>query len=117
MDNLKENLYKITTFCGILLGTLLFDSNIELMAQEVCETNLDSFFSSCFKTPETYKTRIYEMGLCTSDPLAGTYNDGENLVTDNMIDESTCTPVLQSQSGDLIDISPGVVQSLAGEKY
>ena len=115
MERLKENLYKVTTFCSILLGTLLYDSNIELKSQEVCEANLGDSFSSCYITPETYKTRIYEMGLCTSDPLAGTYEDGENVVTDNTIDESNCTPVLQSESGSLVNISPGEAQSLAGE--
>ena len=55
------------------------------------------------------------MGFCTSDPLAGTYEDGENVVTDNTIDESNCTPVLQSESGSLVNISPGEAQSLAGE--
>ena len=115
MENAKENLYKATTFCGILLGTLLYDSNIELKAQEVCDDNLGDFFSSCYVTPETYKTRIYEMGFCTSDPLAGTYQDGENVVTDNTIDESTCTSTFKSQAGSLVDISPGAVQKLTGE--
>ena len=115
MENAKENVYKATTFCGILLGTLLYDSNIELKAQEVCDDNLGDFFSSCYVTPETYKTRIYEMGFCTSDPLAGTYQDGENVVTDNTIDESTCTSTFESQAGSLVDISPGAVQTLTGE--
>ena len=115
MENSKANLYKVTTFCGILFGTVLCDFNIELKAQVVCETNPSDLSSSCYVTPETYKTRIYEMGFCTSDPLAGTYEDGENVATDNEIDESTCTPVLQSQSGSLVNISPGEVQSLAGE--
>ena len=115
MEYAKENLFKVTTFYGILLGTLLCDSNIGLKAQEVCETNLGNFFSSCYVTPETYKTRIYEMGFCTSDPLAGTYEDGENVVTDNVIDESTCTPTFESQAGSLVDISPGAVQKLTGE--
>ncbi len=115
MENAKENLYKATTFCGILLGTLLYDSNIELKAQEVCDDNLGDFFSSCYVTPETYKTRVYEMGFCTSDPLAGTYQDGENVVTDNTIDESTCTSTFESQAGSLVDISPGAVQNLTGE--
>ena len=115
MENSRGNLYKVTTFCGILLGTLLYDSNIELKAQEVCETNLGDFFSSCYVTPETYKTRIYEMGFCTSDPLSGTYEDGENVVTDNIINESTCTSTFESQAGSLVDISPGAVQTLTGE--
>ena len=115
MDNAKENSYKLITFCGIVLGTLSSDSNIGLKAQEVCETNLGNFFSSCYVTPETYKTRIYEMGLCTSDPLAGTYEDGENVVTDNIINESTCTSTFESQAGSLVDISPGAVQTLTGE--
>lgn len=115
METSKEKLYKVATFCGILLGALLYDSNIEIKAQEVCETNLGNFFSSCYVTPETYKTRIYEMGFCTSDPLAGIYEDGENVVSDNTIDESTCTSTFESQSGSLVDISPGEVQTLTGE--
>ena len=115
MENAKENSYKLITFCGIVLGTLLYDSNTGLKAQEVCETNLGNSFSSCYVTPETYKTRIYEMGFCTSDPLAGTYEDGENVVTDNTIDESTCTSTFESQAGSLVDISPGAVQKLTGE--
>jgi len=115
MENPKDFSYQLTACCGLLLGTFLLNFNKEVNAQGVCETNPESISSSCYVTPETYKVRIYEMGLCTSDPLAGTYEDGENIVTNNEIDESTCTPVLQSQSGSLVDISPGVVQSLAGE--
>ena len=63
MENSKANFYKVTTFCGILLGTVLCDFNIELKAQVVCETNPSDLSSSCYVTPETYKARIYLSNL------------------------------------------------------
>ena len=115
MNDLRKNLYKVTSFCGLLIVSFLHNANGEINAQGVCETNPDSLSSSCYVTPETYKARIYEMGLCTSDPLAGTYIEGGDVVTNNTIDESTCTSTFESQSGSLVDISPGAVQTLTGE--
>ena len=115
MENSSEIFYRLTASCGLFLVTVLCSFNKEIWAQGVCETNPISISSSCYVTPETYKVRIYEMGFCTSDPLSGTYKEGETVRTNNKIDESTCTPVLQSQSGSLVDISPGVVQSLEGK--
>ena len=58
------------------------------------------------------------MGLCTSDPLAGTYiNDNDDVVTDNTIDESTCTKSFENDSGFEVDLSGGASQALTGTNF
>jgi len=110
----KKNLFKLTCFCGIILGSFLYDSNKGIKA-DVCATNPISLANSCFVTPETYKVRIFEMGFCTSDPLAGTSLVGGDIVTDNTIDESTCISTFQSQKGSLVNLAGGATQNLTGE--
>ena len=58
------------------------------------------------------------MGLCTSDPLAGTYiNASDEVVTDNTIDESTCTPSFKNDNGFEVDLAGGASQALTGTNF
>ena len=58
------------------------------------------------------------MGLCTSDPLAGTYiNDSDEMVTNNTIDESTCTKTFESASGFTVDLGGNASSSLVGTNF
>jgi hypothetical protein len=65
--------------------------------------------ANCRATPTVYKTKIYEMGLCSSHPY-GTAK------TDEFFDSSTCTMTYVDASPSLIDIatSIGGTLTLAG---
>ena len=67
---------------------------------------------SCYITPEVYKITIYEMGLCTADPLAGTYvNSSDDVVTDYAIDESSCSSTFKNSNGSLVNLAGGASQN------
>ena len=54
----------------------------------------------CLHTPEQYILTIYEMGLCTSDPVAA-----------NNFDKSSCVETMVSSSGTVVDLAPGSATS------
>ena len=52
----------------------------------------------CLHTPDQYKLTIYEMGLCTSDPIStGVFNKEDN----------NCVQTMLSTSGTEVDLAPG----------
>lgn len=105
---------KILTGAALIILSTLFDINSPIKS-EICEENPDTFATSCFKTPVTYKTRVYEIGFCTSDPLSGTVGTGINVTSNHVIDETSCFPIFMSDSGSLVDISTiGSAQNLLG---
>ena len=87
-DWLKQNKFKILTGTGIMFLLSLVDPSSQVQAN-ICQDNPATFPNSCSKTPEVYKARIYEMGFCKSDPLAGTTATGvnNNTNTDNKTSE------------------------------
>ena len=126
--NLITILEKINTFMkffktlsglGFCFLTSLLSSPNEATANE-CPSNLtlsglNSTYYSCYITPDVYKITVYEMGLCTSDPLAGTYVDNSNeTITDNAIDESSCQATFKNANGSLINLAGGASQTLTG---
>ena len=54
----------------------------------------------CLHTPEKYVLTIYEMGLCTSDPIAA-----------NNFDKSNCVETMISTAGVEVDLAPGSATS------
>ena len=95
----------------------LFDTNSQAKAN-TCASNPNSISDSCYITPSTYKIRVYEMGLCTSDPLAGTFiNENDDITTDNSIDESSCSATFSSTTGSLVDLAGGSSQTLTGTNF
>ena len=60
----------------------------------VARTKNDSSVGICHTTPEVYKIKVYEMGLCTSDPL-------EN---DNF-DSSSCVSSYKTSNPSYIDLT------------
>ena len=60
----------------------------------VARTTNDSSVGICHTTPEVYKIKVYEMGLCTSDPL-------EN----NNFDSSSCVSSYKTSSPSYIDLA------------
>lgn len=112
---LKNSIKLIAKFGLFYLSIFTFSSGENVYANEVCEENPSSFETDCYVTPATYKIRIYEMGLCTSDPLAGINTDDEGVISSNSIDESSCSPTFKSSSGLLIDLAGFAEQNLVGE--
>jgi len=54
----------------------------------------------CLHTPDQYVLTIYEMGLCTSDPIAA-----------NNFDKSNCVETMVSTAGIEVDLAPGSATS------
>ena len=114
MNSLNKKLLKISTGIGFCLASSFLLTANEAKAN-TCD-NLAPLSASCYITPATYKITVYEMGLCTSDPLAGTSLDSsDNISTDNTIDESTCTATFQAaSSGVQVNLGGNATASLTG---
>ena len=72
-------------------------------ATEAYIRNLDSSdtsFGNCQTTPEKFELTMYEMGLCTSDPISGV--DGSKVW-----DKSNCVTTMIDSSGVTVDLAPG----------
>jgi len=94
--NPKNHLLKIA---GGLAVTLTASIAVpEITNAAVCNTSNPSSIpaSGCYNTPNRYVVKIYEMGLCTSDPLSGTNYDG-----------STCTATFSNATGADINVAAG----------
>ena len=113
-----KNLIQATTGIGFCFFAALLNAPNQASANE-CPTNPSSAYfntnGSCYITPDVYKVTIYEMGLCLSDPLEGTYhNDGGQTFTDYVIDESTCSPTYKNSNGLLVNLAEDGSQTLTG---
>ena len=118
MNYLTKNLLKISASMGFCFIGSIFATSTEVKANTCNANNPSSISDSCYVTPSTYKIRVYEMGLCISDPLAGTYiNESDEVVTDNNIDETTCTKTFESETGSLVDLGGSASQSLTGTNF
>ncbi len=105
---------KATAGFSFCLVASIISSNEKAFAN-ACADNPSNLTSSCYITPNTYKIRVYEMGLCTADPLAGTtINSSDVVVTDNTITDSTCTATFQSSTGSLVNLAGNATQALTG---
>ena len=118
MKFLSNTTFKASAGFGFCLLASIISSNEKVYAN-TCETlfgdNPSRITSNCYITPSTYKIRVYEMGLCTSDPLAGTYtDDNDDIVTDNSISESSCTATFQSSTGSLVNLGGNATATLTG---
>ena len=82
----------------------------EVKSQEappVCQTNPDSLAAVggfCVLTPEKYGVKIYEMGLCTSNPLAN-----------NKFSKATCFTTLSNSSPSTTDMASGETFNLTSQ--
>lgn len=114
MISITKNFSRISAALGFCFFAYLFNSSDKAFAN-ACAENPSSLSNSCYITPEVYKITIYEMGLCTSDPLAGTYvNSSDVMVTDYAIDESSCSPTFKNSNGSLVNLAGGASQTLSG---
>ena len=72
-------------------------------ATEVYIRNLDSSdtsYGNCQTTPDKFELTMYEMGLCTSDPISGSAGS-------KIWDKSTCVTTMIDSSGVTVDLAPG----------
>ena len=118
MKLFSKSLLKASAGFSFCLVASIISSNEKAYAND-CETlfgdNPSSINNSCYITPSTYKIRVYEMGLCTTDPLAGTtINRDDEVETDNTITDSSCTPTFQSSTGSLVNLGGNSTQTLTG---
>ena len=60
----------------------------------------DTTWGSCQTTPEKFELTMYEMGLCTSDPISGSAGS-------KVWDKSTCVTTMIDSSGVTVDLAPG----------
>ncbi len=72
-------------------------------ATEAYIRNLDSSdtsYGSCQTTPEKFELTMYEIGLCTSDPISGSSGS-------KVWDKSNCVTTMIDSSGTRVDLAPG----------
>lgn len=98
--NLRNLLLKVSAGLGLCFSTLVAFPDTTLA--DTCDDNPASLLTSCTVTPERYSITVYEMALCTSDPLSGTDFDG-----------SSCIATLSSTEGITVDIA-GTTAGLDG---
>ena len=66
----------------------------------------------CITTPEVYKLKVFEMGLCVSDPLEGTTEkSGGYANTDNKTYLTSCTATYKSGDGYEVDLH-SIIQTM-----
>ena len=81
-------LIKLISFLSILFSLMLINNTSFAVTAEdsgPCSTGTNLFSTTataCRFTPQTYKASVYEMGLCSVNPMAGA-----------SLDKSTCTTV------------------------
>lgn len=81
-------LIKVISFLSLLFSLMLINKTSFAVTAEdsgPCSTGTNLFSTTataCRFTPQTYKASVYEMGLCSVNPMAG-----------DSLDKSTCTTV------------------------
>ncbi len=96
----RKTLSRITAL-GIGLSSFLFFQ--PTVSANECEDNPTTLSDDCYETPDRYEIIIYELGLCTSDPLSGTN-----------FDDTSCTSTYSNDNGLVLNIAPGSTQGLTG---
>jgi len=99
-NHLSNLFFKMSV--GVGLGFTTLFALPESTRSATCADNPSNLTSSCTKTPERYVITVYEMGLCTSDPLSGTD-----------FDATSCSATLTSTDGIEADIA-GTTATLSG---
>ena len=84
---------------GFCEGPLSEENAIESAAGVITYQGNENAIGDCAFAPDGYQVTIYEMGLCTSDPTAPT--------TSSAYDTGTCSTVINSPSGQTINLAAG----------
>ncbi len=102
MNSIKSLIRILSTSLGLGVFTFLVCNNQQVQAQSACTENPTTFSSACRGTPDRYEITVYEMGLCTSNPLSSTN-----------FDNTTCSSTLTSSSGVSADLAGSATQDLS----
>ena len=94
----KSSFFKIIASIAILGGTScsIFAQRPAFATEVICNTGLSVYDigqigpEGCVTTPSFYRTKIYQIGLCTSNPLAA---------NPNSVDTSSCKLVVDTSDG------------------
>ena len=118
MNLISKNFLKTLSGLGFCFIASLLSSTNKVSAN-ACPTNPSSSYfnsnGSCYITPDAYKITVYEMGLCTSDPLATTtVAENGDVTTDYAINESSCSATFINENGVTLDLAGGAAQALTG---
>lgn len=96
---MKKSLFKITSGILISSGSLLVGAS-EAKAQALLDCPASgtaaNLSAPCKGTPSRYQIAIYEMGVCTSNPIAG-----------GIFNNSTCTATFTNPAGTSVDLAGG----------
>ena len=84
---------------GFCEGPLGAENAIESAAGVITYQGNENAIGDCAFAPDGYQVTIYEMGLCTSEPTAPT--------TSSAYETDTCSTVINSQSGQTINLAAG----------
>ena len=104
---LKHSLKSFFTIAGVALSALLTSPDLAkagLGSDPDCPArgNSSSMSSSCFETPEVMEIEFFELGFCTSNPLA----------TDTFSNDN-CEKAWARSSGQTIDLAASGYQTLS----
>tara|TARA_B100000482_G_scaffold60903_1_gene42111 strand:- start:272 stop:1084 length:813 start_codon:yes stop_codon:yes gene_type:complete len=104
---MKSSLLKILIFSISTLGLTHIEAKSQEAAPPVCPTNpinLAAVGGFCVLTPERYGVKIYEMGLCTSNPLSN-----------NNFSKASCFTSLSNSSPATTDMATGETFNLSSQ--
>lgn len=104
--SLRKSLLKIAAGVSICSATFVVVPTAAKAAEcpdSGTVSELSAYTDGCYHTPTRYVVKVYEMGLCTSDPLSGTDYDG-----------SSCTATLSSTGGSEVNLAGGATATLSG---
>lgn len=114
MISITKNFSRISAALGFCFLTSLLGAPNQASARTLPTCEADSSDPSilkdmeCLATPESYKLKVFEMGLCVNDPLEGTTEkSGGYANTDNATYFSSCTATFKSENGFEVDFMQG----------
>ena len=114
-----KNFLKVFSLSSSIIITSIVADKVKALDVYVCPEsgsanatesyirNLDSTdtsYGSCQTTPERFVLTMYEMGLCTSDPISGSAGS-------KVWDKSNCVTTMIDSSGVTVDLAPGSASS------
>ena len=104
---MKLTLFKILIFSVSTLGLAQIEAKSQEGPPPVCPTNPNSLAAVggfCVLTPEKYGVKIYEMGLCASNPLAN-----------NNFSKASCFTSLSNSAPTTTDMASGKTFNLTSQ--
>lgn len=105
MITLKTLKKAIKLSLGVGLFTFFISYQEPAIAVDTCDDNPATLTESCRGTPDRYLITVYEMGLCTADPLSGNNFDKTS---------GSCVATLSSTNGLEANLAGSATQDLSG---